>query len=165
MVPLNVCAQETPDKDDDIEARLLSMKNPFKSRLPKTEKELKEERERAREIERQDKIRAENEALGLTNDLTSEEFAPTETSFQSSEHPDHPEPPEPIEVEEIVPLPNVKISGVIWDSDRPQAIINGRIVNIGDNILGIQITEISKTAIDGIFHERAVTIQIQRSQL
>jgi hypothetical protein len=73
--------------------------------------------------------------------------------------------PEITEPEEIVPLPPVNVTGVIWNSDRPQAIINDHIVNVGDTISGIKITEINKTSIEGLFSGRTVTIQTQRSQL
>ncbi|MCK5014139.1 MAG: hypothetical protein KAS66_10000 [Candidatus Omnitrophica bacterium] len=73
-----------------------------------------------------------------------------------------PELPKPIEVlpePEERPVPHVTISGVIWNSDRPQAIINGIIVDIGDTVSEIQITGIQKTAIDGLFDGRNVTLQ------
>jgi hypothetical protein len=74
----------------------------------------------------------------------------------------NPELPKPVEVlpePEERPVPIVTINGVIWNSDRPQAIINGTIVDIGDTISEIQITDIQKTAINGIFDGRNVTLQ------
>jgi hypothetical protein len=57
------------------------------------------------------------------------------------------------------PVPDVIINGIIWNSDRPQAIINGRIVDIGDTIFEIQITGIQKTGIEGLFDGRVVTLK------
>ena len=36
--------------------------------------------------------------------------------------------------------------------------INEQIVNIGDTILEIEITEIGKTGVNGLFNEKTVTI-------
>ena len=147
MLPFNVYAKETPSSNDNIEARLSSMKNPFKSQLPVPEIEDIEEEPESDEDEVEPLLEPE------PNEAASNEEGLTDPS------------PKAVEIEEIIPLPDVKVSGIIWNSDRPQAIINGLIVDIGDNILGIQITEIRKTGIDGLFHGRAVTIQTQRSQL
>ena len=153
MVPLNVCAQETPGVDDDFEALLSSMKNPFKSPMS-TKLELQEELKRQEEEKKQEELKRQEEEK-KSQESVSVDIEPIDPSLQTSE----PSEPIEIEVEEIIPLPDVKISGIIWNSDRPQAIINGRIVDIGDSILGIQITEIRKTGIDGLFHGRTVTIK------
>ena len=73
-----------------------------------------------------------------------------------------PEIVKPVETEEIIPpppLPDVNVSGIIWNSDRPQAIINDRIVDIDSDVSGIKITEIRQSDIKGLFHEKAVTIK------
>ena len=58
---------------------------------------------------------------------------------------------------EIQP-PQLKISGLIWNSDRPQAIINNQIVNIGDQIENSTIKQITKTGIVIIFQKKEFTI-------
>ena len=141
-----VCAQAGPGTQDDLEARLLSIKNPFKSQLPVPEKEHIEE-ELESEEDQSDREEAEPLVGPEPNETVSSERGSTDPS------------PEITEPEEIIPLPDVKVSGIIWNSDRPQAIINGLIVDIGDNILGIEITEIRKTGIDGLFHGRTVTMK------
>jgi len=146
---LNVYAQETPNSIDDLEARLSLIKNPFKSQLPQTE---------------QDDVDQETPKIKKPPIPPKVENVPTNIEPTDS-IPETSDLSEPEEVTEIIPLPEVKISGIIWNSDRPQAIINGSIVDIGDSILGIQITEIRKTGIDGVFHGRSVTIQTQRSKL
>ena len=52
------------------------------------------------------------------------------------------EPPKP-----PVVFPPFKISGVIWNSDQPQAIINDMVVSEGDLLEGVKIEMISQSAI------------------
>ena len=52
--------------------------------------------------------------------------------------------PEPKKLE----LPEMKVSGIIYDTDKPQAIINGKVVGIGSDINGVLITGIQKGRID-----------------
>ena len=42
----------------------------------------------------------------------------------------------------------MKVSGIIYDTDKPQAIINGKVVGIGSDINGVLITGIQKGRID-----------------
>ena len=113
-----------------LESGLISVGNPFKSQLPKVEEST---------IEMPDKP---------PEDLPN----------------DQPSPPKPIpvipppEIKEK-PLPNITINGIIWNSERPQAIVNGKIVDIGDTIAEIYITDIRKTGIDGRFDGRKVILQ------
>ncbi|HLF18503.1 MAG TPA: hypothetical protein VI749_06365 [Candidatus Omnitrophota bacterium] len=44
-------------------------------------------------------------------------------------------PVQPIEVK--VSTPKLNITGLIWNSDRPQAIVNGNIVGVGDRLFGV----------------------------
>lgn len=143
----SACAQENAKANDDFESRLLSIKNPFKAQLP------------------------EKEIIDENPDVGEKAPKPIEPDPKKSEVPiGPPKPIESIELmnpspeaidaepEKIIPLPDVIVSGIIWNSDRPQAIINEQIVNIGDTILGIEITEIRKTGVDGLFHGKTVTI-------
>lgn len=112
-----------------LESGLIFVENPFKSQLP----EIKEPK-----IEMPDK-------------------PPTNTTDDPI-----PKPPKPIVIPPEIkkkPLPNITINGIIWNSDRPQAIINGKIVDVGDTIAEIYITAIRKTGIDGRFDGRNVTLQ------
>ena len=45
-------------------------------------------------------------------------------------------------------FPNLVINGVIWNTDRPQAIINNQVVDEGDNIEGLTIVKIRKNEIE-----------------
>ena len=58
-----------------------------------------------------------------------------------------PQPSKQTIKEEPLKPPVVKISGVIWHSDQPQAIINDQIVKVGDHIEEWTIQKIDK---DGI---------------
>ena len=48
---------------------------------------------------------------------------------------------------EKLPIPDLNIEGLIWNSDMPQAIINGSVVKIGDYIEGVKVVEIDKKGI------------------
>jgi type II secretory pathway component PulC len=53
-------------------------------------------------------------------------------------------PPEPVQVE---PLPSLAIQGIVWGSSLPQAIINNKVVKVGDTIEGVRITDINKNGV------------------
>lgn len=66
------------------------------------------------------------------NDQTNSVPAiPTDTQVQAA-----PEPP-----------PDLKISGLVWNTSRPQAIVNDRVVDVGDVIEEAKIVSIRR---DGI---------------
>lgn len=44
-------------------------------------------------------------------------------------------------------LPKLNIQGVLWKSERPQAIINGEVLGLGDYVKGVRILEIKKEGI------------------
>lgn len=154
-----VCAQENTEINDDFESRLLSIKNPYKSQLPKVEGEEAVITENPNVNKRPlkttenqtDNSKMENEPG--SDKLAFDELGSTDPSPETSEII------EPPQVEEIIPMPDVTVSGIIWNSDRPQAIINERVIDIGDTILGIEITEIRKTGVSGLFHGEAVIIK------
>jgi hypothetical protein len=47
----------------------------------------------------------------------------------------------------VVPLPELTIEGIIWNTYMPQAIVNGQVVKIGDVIKGVTIVNIEKEGI------------------
>ena len=51
-------------------------------------------------------------------------------------------------VEEPLKTPVIQISGLIWNSDQPQAIINNQIVKVGDQIEEWTIQKIDKDGIE-----------------
>ncbi len=46
-----------------------------------------------------------------------------------------------------IPLPKLTIEGIIWNSDMPQAIVDGKVVRIGDVIKNVEIIDIEKKGI------------------
>lgn len=47
-----------------------------------------------------------------------------------------------------IPKPNFRITGLIWNSPRPQVIINGQVLDIGDEVQGFRIEAINQTGVD-----------------
>lgn len=51
-------------------------------------------------------------------------------------------------IEGIKPaLPQLNITGLIWNTDRPQAVVNDNVLSVGDEIDGIKLLSVDK---DGI---------------
>jgi hypothetical protein len=48
-------------------------------------------------------------------------------------------------------LPQLTIQGVIWGSNIPQAIINNKVVKVGDILEGAEVTEINKEGVIILF--------------
>jgi len=46
-----------------------------------------------------------------------------------------------------IPLPELTIEGIIWNSHMPQAIVNGKIVRIGDIVKDVEIIDIKRNGI------------------
>lgn len=62
----------------------------------------------------------------------------------------------------LAPLPSVNIAGVVWNTDHPQAIINGQIAGIGDTISGVKIVDIQKMGITVLFQGRTEILELKR---
>lgn len=62
---------------------------------------------------------------------------------EPAEKAPEPEKSTPIEA----PPPTVTLAGIVWNTDKPQAIINNEIMNIGDSIGGWVITDISQKGV------------------
>ena len=54
----------------------------------------------------------------------------------------------------IDPLPSLTIQGMVWGGTLPQAIINNKVVKIGDTIEGVRIIGIKKEGITVFFGNR-----------
>ena len=50
-----------------------------------------------------------------------------------------------------VNMPVLHVQGIIWGSDRPQAIIDDEVVGVGDQVQGVKITSIHKDGVNGLF--------------
>ena len=64
------------------------------------------------------------------------------------------EPPKP-----EVPLPIFQVNGLVWDTERPQAILDSQVINVGDTIKGCTVMDIDKNGILLNFQDRTFTVQ------
>ncbi len=65
------------------------------------------------------------------------------------------------EAEVAVPMPSLdkfKVQGVIWGGNFPQAIINNKVLSIGDSIEGVKIINIEKKGITLSFAGRTANL-------
>jgi hypothetical protein len=60
---------------------------------------------------------------------------------------------------QVQQIPQLTVTGLVWNSDRPQAIVNGQVANQGDTILGVKIVRIHKRGIDVAFEGATTTIK------
>jgi len=65
----------------------------------------------------------------------------------------------PDEKKQEIVIPPLSVTGLVWNSDRPQAIVNGQVVNIGDFISGTEILDITKNGVNIIYQEKTATIK------
>ena len=117
-------------KKDDVENQLkadekkaidpvqvaASLKNPFKSQLPRKNLEKKP--------------KAETTVM------------PPKPPINSSI------PPSGTAATDTINIPNFTISGLVWNSDKPQAIVNDQIVGIGDMVNGFEVKNIEEDSIE-----------------
>lgn len=61
-------------------------------------------------------------------------------------------------IEQEKPLPALKVQGIIWGGIFPQAIINDKVVKIGDTIEGVRILSVDKEGIAVFFEERKYSL-------
>ena len=57
----------------------------------------------------------------------------------------------PAPIKSDAAMPTLHITGIIWNSDRPQAIINGEIIDIGDKISNAEVLDIRKSGVEVSF--------------
>ena len=69
------------------------------------------------------------------------------------EEKEKPEEQEQVTEEKVeeVPLPDLKIQGIVWGGSLPQAIINNKVVRVGDTIEEVRITDINKSGVTVFF--------------
>ena len=67
----------------------------------------------------------------------------------------------------VDPFANLKLTGIIWDKDRPLAIINEKLIGLNDKINGSTIIDITKETVVlkniNIYHTlqfRAITLEL-----
>ncbi len=52
----------------------------------------------------------------------------------------------------------LKLSGVLWNSDEPRAIINGRVVNVGGMVEGAEVVSIGQSRVDVRYKGKEFTL-------
>jgi hypothetical protein len=65
-----------------------------------------------------------------------------------------PKPDEPAQEEAPVTVDFLTVTGIVWESDRPQAIINGKIVTVGGAVDGAEVTAIDAAQVKVRFKGR-----------
>jgi len=135
LAPFTVEAEETVV---EFSLESFSLRNPFKSVLPQKEKKKEEKHimiSKPKEIFR----------------VIEKPKPPVKAEKKASS------PPKVIEPK----LPNLEaeITGLIWNSDRPQAIVNGEVLEIGDEVNGMKIVNIEKTGVYIKFLEKVLKIK------
>jgi hypothetical protein len=60
---------------------------------------------------------------------------------------------------EGVETPGLNIQGMVWDTDMPQAIINGEIYKVGDQFQEIKILDINKDGIKLLYKDRILIMK------
>ncbi len=61
------------------------------------------------------------------------------------------------------PLPDLSVQGIIWDTALPQAIINNKVVKIGDLLEEAQIIDISKSGITVLFDNQQYNLSVTKA--
>ncbi len=68
---------------------------------------------------------------------------------------------QPVEAPVIINPPVLKITGLVWNSKKPQAIINGMIVAVGEVVDGSTLVAVRKSEIDVMYKGQQFTISSQ----
>jgi len=79
---------------------------------------------------------------------------PVKPTGSAGKLPSAVKPPKAVEA-----LPSFAIKGIVWNTDRPQAIVNGKVVDVGDMVANIKILNIRKEGIDIIYNNKTLTIK------
>ena len=122
--------------DEETAKMLRALRNPFLPQLPE-------------ELPQSEPESPDGEEAGTQPD---EQTSTAETSDDISQQP-------PVVEEVVLPKPDYKISGIVWNTDRPQAIIEGRIVDIGDSIEQWRIIAISRGGVEISFKNQRFLIE------
>ena len=78
--------------------------------------------------------------------------------------PPKPEPPpivQPPKEEEKVVFPALNLTGIIYNTVNPQAIINNNVVSVGSQIEGVEVTAIDKNGVQVTSKGQSTTVRIK----
>ncbi len=59
----------------------------------------------------------------------------------------------------VVPIPVFTLSGLIWNTKKPAAILNGKIVAIGDQVSNWSVSEITKEGVHVTFEDQNLWVK------
>lgn len=121
-----------------------SSRNPFESQLPKTET-TQEKRPKLVEINPPEVPPPAPKPQPLAQPVVPQPPPVAQPVYQP------PPPPRPV-------MPSLKVTGLVWNTDQPRAIINGQIVGIGDTVQDVKILNISKDSIEILFDGETTVI-------
>lgn len=65
---------------------------------------------------------------------------------------------QPVPVIEEKDIPSLKVTGLVWNSKKPQAIINGQVVGVGETIGEVKIVSIRPDGVDVLFQDKIITL-------
>lgn len=122
-----------------------SSRNPFESQLPKTET-IQEQRPKLVEINPPEVPPPAPKPQPLVQRVEVSQPPPVAQPVYQP-----PPPPRPV-------MPSLKVTGLVWNTDQPRAIINGQIVGIGDMVQDVKILNISKDSIEILFDGKTTAI-------
>ena len=72
-----------------------------------------------------------------------------------------PKPSAPQE-QPVVKAPELKVSGVVWEGDSPQAIINDRVVGVGDTVKDAKVVAIRRSEVEVGVQGKNFVIRVER---
>jgi hypothetical protein len=126
--------------------------NPFAPWLPKV-KELIEKVQETNKIIEEQEIEEEfiDEKTIEATEETAEEISPTVQT--------------PVSIEKKIEPPKIRVTGLIWNTDRPQAIVNNTIMEIGDQIENFEIVKIYQQGIEVTFSGKTFIIEIDKDDI
>ena len=135
LSPLRLFAAEYESLLDKISSDSYSIANPFEPKIPFKKPE---------EIIMQPPTKPE-ESMAIPPDIR---YGSTKENQGRQQE---------MTVKEEAP-PVLTVTGLVWNSDRPQAIINGEVLDLGDTISNAKVISIRKTGVEVEFHGTIITI-------
>lgn len=110
-----------------------------------------------------------------TTTKTSDEDLSAESDPDTFRNPFVPQTPQPVMVTDdnagkvpvaqvqrerpVVPIPVFTLSGLIWNTKKPAAILNGKIVAIGDQVSNWSVQEITKEGVHVMFENQSLWVK------
>lgn len=70
---------------------------------------------------------------------------------------------EKTQIKESKALPNLQIQGTVWGGSFPQAIVNNKVVRVGDKIEGVTIIDINKAGVTVLFDNQQYNLTTSSS--